>query len=116
MVVDNDHARSEHPRQASTPASHVWTRQLNSQANRIEKRRESFLAVQHGGFVNTKTSHVHLPTAQPLLEEGSFSRLVRLRHDEWRGMGVVSSQLPAHVGHRSPSGACRPDSSGSPRA
>jgi hypothetical protein len=32
MAVDNDHARSEHPRQGSTPASHVWTRQLNSQA------------------------------------------------------------------------------------
>jgi hypothetical protein len=39
MAVDNDHARSEHPRQGSTPASHVWTRQLNSQANRTEKRR-----------------------------------------------------------------------------
>ena len=53
MAVDNDHARSEHLRQGSTPASHVWTRQLNSQANRncrTEKRRESFLAVQHGGF------------------------------------------------------------------
>ncbi len=27
MAVDNDHARSKHPRQGSTPASHVWTRQ-----------------------------------------------------------------------------------------
>ena len=41
MAVDNDHARSEHPRQGSTPASYVWTRQLNSQANRTEKRRET---------------------------------------------------------------------------
>ncbi len=36
MAVDNGHARSEHPRQGSTLASHVWTRQLNSQANRTE--------------------------------------------------------------------------------
>jgi hypothetical protein len=40
----NDHTRSEHPLQGSTQASHVWTRQLNSQANRVEKRRESLLA------------------------------------------------------------------------
>ena len=54
MAVDNDHALSEHPRQGSTPASHVWTRQLNSQANRTEKRQESFLAVHHGGLVTPK--------------------------------------------------------------
>jgi hypothetical protein len=68
MVLDNDHARSEHPRQGSTPASHVWTRQLkllNSQANRTEKRRESFLAVQHGGFVNAKTWPEHGGTRPP---------------------------------------------------
>ncbi len=59
MAVDNDHARLEHPRQGSTPASHVWTRQLNSQANRTEKRRECFLAVQHGGFGNAKTWPEH---------------------------------------------------------
>jgi hypothetical protein len=54
MAVDNDHARSEHPRQWSTPASHVWARQMNSQANRTKKRRGSFLAVQHGGFGKPK--------------------------------------------------------------
>ncbi len=37
MAVDNDHARSGHPRQGLTPASHVWAGQLNSQANRTEK-------------------------------------------------------------------------------
>ncbi len=37
MAVDNDHARSGHTRQGSTQASHVWARQLNSQANRTEK-------------------------------------------------------------------------------
>jgi len=78
MAVDNDHARSEHPRQGSTPASHVWTRQLNSQANRTEKRRESFLAVQHGGFGNAKTWPEHggtrpgivLPTPAHLVHVG----------------------------------------------
>jgi hypothetical protein len=59
MAADNDHARSEQLRQGSTPASHVWTRQLNSQANRPEKRRESFLAVQHGVFGNAKTWPEH---------------------------------------------------------
>ncbi len=62
MAVDSDHARSEHPRQGSAPASHVWTRQLNSQPNRTEKRQESFLAaaaVQHGGFGNAKTWPEH---------------------------------------------------------
>ncbi len=34
MAVDNDHARSEHLRPGSTPASHVWTGPLKSQANR----------------------------------------------------------------------------------
>ena len=78
MAVDNDHARSEHPQQGSTPASHVWTRQLNSQANRTEKRRESFLAVQHGGFGNAKTWPEHggtrpgivLPTPAHLVHVG----------------------------------------------
>ncbi len=59
MAVDNGHARSEQPRQGSTPASHVWTRQLNFQANRTEKRRESILAVQHGGFGNARTWPEH---------------------------------------------------------
>ena len=54
MAVDNDHARSGHPRQGSTPASYVWARQLKSQANRTEKRRESLLAVQPWPFVNAK--------------------------------------------------------------
>jgi hypothetical protein len=43
----------------NTPGSHVWTRQLNSQASRTEQRRESFFAVQDGGFVNTKTWPEH---------------------------------------------------------
>ncbi len=34
-----------------TLPSHVWARQLNSQANRTRKRWESLLAVQHGRFV-----------------------------------------------------------------
>jgi hypothetical protein len=68
MAVDNAHARSEHPRQGSTPASHVRTRQLNSQANRTEKRRESFLAVQHGGFGNAKRG---LSMEEPDLEWSS---------------------------------------------
>ncbi len=65
MAVDNDHAPSGHPRQGSTPASHVWARQLNSQAKRTEKRRESLLAVQHGPFVNAKPG---LSTEEPDLE------------------------------------------------
>jgi hypothetical protein len=76
--VDNGHARSEHPLQGSTPASHVWTRQLNSQATRMEKRQESFLAVQPGGFVNAKTWPEHggtrpgivLPTPAHLVHVG----------------------------------------------
>ncbi len=78
MAVDNDHARSEHPWQVSTPGSHVWTRQVNSQANRTGKRRESFLAVQHGGFGNAKTWPEHggsrpgivLPTPAHLVHVG----------------------------------------------
>ncbi len=78
MAVDNDHARSEKTLQGSTQASHMWTRQLNSQANRTEKRRESFLAVQHGGFVNAKTCPEHggtrpeivLPTSAHLVQVG----------------------------------------------
>ncbi len=54
MAVDNDHARSGHPWQGSTPASHVWARQLNSKQIGRKKRRESLLAVQHGRFVNSK--------------------------------------------------------------
>ena len=49
MAVDNDHARSGHPRQGPTPASHVWAGQLNPQANR-----DSLLAVQRGRFVKTQ--------------------------------------------------------------
>ncbi len=78
MAVDNDHAGSEHPLQGSTLASHVWTRQLNSQAIRTEKRRESFLAVQHGGLGNAKTWPEHggtrpgtvLPTPAHLVHVG----------------------------------------------
>jgi hypothetical protein len=78
MAVDKNHARLEHHLQGSTPASHVWTRQLNSQAIRTEKRRESFLAVQHGGFVNAKTWPAHggtrpgivLPTPAHLVHVG----------------------------------------------
>ena len=66
MAVDNDHARSGHPRQGSTPASHVWARQLNSQTNRTEKRWESLLAVQHGRFVNAKPG---LSMEEPDLEQ-----------------------------------------------
>ena len=54
MAVANDHARLGHPQQGSTPASHVWARQLNSKADRTEKRRESLLAVQHWPFANAK--------------------------------------------------------------
>jgi hypothetical protein len=68
VAIDNDQARSEHCRQGSAPSSHVWTRQLNSQANRTETRRESFLAVQHGGFVNAKTWLEHGGTRPGIME------------------------------------------------
>jgi hypothetical protein len=37
MAFDNEHAHSGDPLQGSTPVSRMWARQLNSQANRMEK-------------------------------------------------------------------------------
>ncbi len=53
-------------------------RRFNSQANRTKKRKESFLAMQHGGFVNAKTWPEHggtrpgivLPTPDHLVHVG----------------------------------------------
>ena len=76
MAVDN-HARSEHPRQGSTPASHVWARQLNSQANMTEKRWEGLLAVQHWPFVNANGLSMEYPDLEQVLPSTRPSRSCR---------------------------------------
>ncbi len=103
MAVGNDQARSKHPRQGSTQVSHVWTRQLNSQAYRTEKRRESFLAVHHGGFVAAKTWPEHggtrpgivLPTPAHLAFMSGFkSRVIFYGNTELHGWPAENGPGP----------------------
>jgi hypothetical protein len=61
MAVDNDHARLGHPRQGSTPASHMWARQLpvNFQANRKEEEKGQLAGHAAWSFCSRKTRPEH---------------------------------------------------------